>query len=187
LRSLGRQLPFAAFLLLTVVGISVTLAAYAEGRATARALYEERLTRLANQLATTIGTGVENVRGLLVGAAGDEAVAAVLARTDESSVDAARAVLGRLAPGPLGNLGAGVWDLSGDLGAAATPEDTAGWMVPPPLVELPTVTPLVATGDTLVHYGIVVPVRDGRRLVGFLQIRQRLGGGDVTSVRAVLG
>jgi PAS domain S-box-containing protein len=187
LRSLGRQLPFAAFLLLTVVGISVTLAAYAEGRATARALYEERLTRLANQLATTIGTGVENVRGLLVGAAGDEAVAAVLARTDESSVDAARAVLGRLAPGPQGNLAAGVWDLSGDLVAAATPEDTAGWMVPPPLVELPTVTPLVATGDTLVHYGIVVPVRDGRRLVGFLQIRQRLGGGDVTSVRAVLG
>jgi len=187
LRSLGRQLPLAAFVLLTVVGISVTLAAYREGRATARALYEERLARLADQLATQIGTGVENVRGLLIETARQEAVVGILARG--AGRDSAQAVLSRLAPGAQGNLAAGVWDLSGDLVVAAVPEDTAGWMLPPPLVELPTVTPAVATQDGLVHYGIVVPVRDGRRLIGFLQIRQRLRGGSTVQdqVRAVLG
>jgi PAS domain S-box-containing protein len=187
LRSLGRQLPLAAFVLLSVVGLSVTLAAYQAGRATARALYEERLTRLADQLATSIGTGVENVRGILVGAAASDAVIELLVSPAESRTAAARAVLARLAPGPQGNVAAGVWNLSGDLVAAVTPDDTAGWMLPPPLVEQPTVTPVVAGGDSLVHYGIVVPVRDGRRLVGFVQVRQRLGGGDVTAVRAVLG
>jgi PAS domain S-box-containing protein len=186
-RSLQRQLPLAAFVLLTVVGISVTLAAYREGRATARELYDERLTRLADQLATNIGTGVQALQGAITNAAASEAVVGLLAQPAASDADSARAVLGRLVPASQPNLAVGLWDLSMDMVLSVARGDTAGWMLPPIMVDVTTVAPVVTTNDTLVHYGIVTPVREGRRLVGFLQLRQRLRGEINTQVETVLG
>jgi PAS domain S-box-containing protein len=187
-RSLEKQLPLAAFVLLTSVAASVTFAAYRDARSTADALYSERLLRLSDQLAGSIGTSVARALESAVAAASDPAIVRAVGAPDASRSDSAGAALVRRFPTLPANVAAGVWDLSGDLVASAGDPGVVGWMPRPPLVDEPTVTPVLAQDDTVVHYGMVAPVRDGRRLVGFVQLRQRLTvGGTQGQVEAVLG
>jgi PAS domain S-box-containing protein len=178
MRSLEWQLPVAAFILLALVATSVTVLAYRDVDRTTRALYGERLLRLDGQLVTVYGPAVLGARDALARAATQPAV--IRALTDPGSVEdgAAVMVLGRVLPEALGNVAIGAWDLAGDLVVNASPAESPPWlMVAPPLADTPSVTPLVAEGDTLFHYGVVAPVRSGRQLVGFLHVRQRIGRG----------
>ena len=173
MRSLEKQLPLAAFALLTVVAAAITWAAYDHARSTTRSLYGERLTRMSTQLVTSMGPGIPTVIERLEEAARSPAVIAALGDGSSAADDSAKAALGRILAGSP-NLLAGAWDLSGDL-VVAVRADTAEWVSAPPLVEETTATPLIASETGIVHHGWVTPVREGRRLVGFVQVRQRIG------------
>jgi PAS domain S-box-containing protein len=190
MRSLEKQLPLAAFALLTLVAAAITWAAYDHARSTTRALFGERLTRVSDQLVASMGPSITVLLEQLETAAQQPAVVRALATPGASDTTAARAVLMDAFGGLQPNMAVGAWDLSGDLVMAVRP-DTAAWVVPPPLVEATSTTPLASTPDGVVHHGFVAPVRDGRRLVGFLQIRQRItsaGGPDNAALlEALLG
>jgi PAS domain S-box-containing protein len=189
MRSLDRQLPLAAFALLTVVAASITWAAYRHARATTLDLFGERLTRVTDQLAATVGPGVVRGREALAQAAEEPEIIQLLAGTEPSSPDSAIAVLARTVPRAADNVVVGIWNLSGDL-VAGIGADTADWVTAPPLVDQPTTTPLTDGGSVPVHYSTVAPVRDGRRLVGFLQVTQQIGaggGGNGALLGALIG
>jgi PAS domain S-box-containing protein len=187
-RSLEKQLPLAAFVLLTLVAGSLTIAAYRDARFQARALFSERLIRLSDQLAGSIGASVVRARTAVTETAQHPTFARVLTSPTREDADSAAAILARMIPGAPAAIVSGVWDLAGDLVVPGPGARTADWVPRPPLVEEPTVTRVVAENDTLVHYGIVAPIRAGRVLVGFLQLRQRLSAGAATAaVETVLG
>ncbi|HET9949133.1 MAG TPA: ATP-binding protein, partial [Longimicrobiales bacterium] len=86
------------------------------------------------------------------------------------------------------NVVVGIWDLAGDLRVSAREDGVPAWVPRPPLVEEAQLTPLEAAADTLIHFGLGAPVRSGRTLVGFLQVRQRTAASaDSTAIQAVLG
>ena len=179
MRSLDKQLPIAAFAVLTLVAAAITWAAYGHARATTRDLFGERLTRMSGQLVASMGPGIPALVERLEEAARSPEMVGALSGQSLALADSARALLA-LAVASSPNLVAGAWDLSGDL-VLAVRADTAGWVGPPQLVEETTAMPLVATSTGIVHHGWVTPVRDGRRLVGFLQLRQRIGGNSATT------
>ena len=185
MRSLEKQLPLAAFALLSLVAVGITWAAYEHARATTRDLFSERLTRVADQLVARMAPGIPPVVDVLEAAAADPAIVRMLSSPDTNSLREGQAVVTRAFGELQANLVAGAWDLSGDL-VAAVRADTASWVPAPPLVESITTTPLVATEDGVVHHGFVVPVRDGRRLVGFLQVRQRIAQDGTADGAALL-
>ncbi len=187
---LDKQLPLAAFVLLTTVATSVTWASYRHARSTTRELYGERLQRVADQLAATTAPAVRRLRDSVTLAAEHPAIVGVLAPDRRVSPDSAAAVLARSIPRASDQVAIGVWDLAGDL-VAGIGADTADWVTPPPLVDQTTVTPLTAEDDGPVHYSTIAPVRDGRRLVGFLQVSQQIGarggGGNGALLEALIG
>jgi len=186
---LDKQLPLAAFVLLSAVATSVTWAAYRHARSTTRDLYAERLQRVADQLAETTGPAVERLRDSVAQAAEESAIVRLLATAPSSSPDSALALLSRSIPRTSEQVVVGVWNLSGDL-VAGIGADTADWVGPPALVDQTTTTPLTAQDDGPVHYSVIAPVRDGRQLVGFLQVSQQLGagrGGNGALLEALIG
>jgi PAS domain S-box-containing protein len=188
-RSLEKQLPLAAFLLLTLLAVSITAAAYSEVRSTSRDLYAERLTRLGDQLLGSVQSSIGRSQETLAEVAANPVVVRALAEPTSARADSAAEVL-RDVVRPGASTTAALWDLADEL-VADTRGGASGGSTPPPVVDEFTVTPFTAESDTSVYFSVVTPVRDGRRLVGLLQLRQRYGGSSSSAtgetVEAILG
>ena len=175
--SLQSQLPIAAAILLIVLAAALTAVAHHEIRRQARTLATTRLTNVMDRLSANTAASVPRSLELMRRASADSTVVRLL--TDRASVDTA-GVAEQLARaiGAHDSLSAVVlWDLeqlpvvayvAGDSGAMPA------WLTAPELVDSAQVMPFVIDADSAVRYDVVSPVRDGRRLVGFLQRRSRL-------------
>ncbi|HET9948419.1 MAG TPA: hypothetical protein VFQ22_05835, partial [Longimicrobiales bacterium] len=93
MRSLEKQLPIASFSLLTLLASTLTWAAYRQARATSLELYGERLTRISDQFAQSVGATVERTRAQIVQTAADPAVVGALVDPTPANAEAAAAVL----------------------------------------------------------------------------------------------
>lgn len=189
MRSLEKQLPLAAFSLLTLLAVSITAAAYREVRSTSRDLYAERLTRLGDQLLASVQTSISRSQETLTEAAANPVVVRSLVAPTSARADSAAEVL-RDVLRPGASSIAALWDLADDLVADTRGGELRGSSSPPVVDEI-TVTPIVAESDTSVYFSVVAPVRDGRRLVGLIQLRQGYGGASSSTtgetVEAILG
>jgi PAS domain S-box-containing protein len=190
--SLQVQLPLAAAVLLILLAGALTLVAHHELRRQARRLATARLTNVMDRLSASTAASIPRSLDLMRRASEDPRVIHLLGPHQPGDTVGLAATLAR-AVGASDSLSVVVvWDLEQNPVVAFVGGDSTGlpdWATPPELVDSARVMPFEVGRDSAVTYDVVSPVREGRRLVGFLQRRSRVvqSAQATTTVAALLG
>ena len=173
-RSIERQIPLVAALVVLGVSAALVAASYREMRQQSREAALARTAEATDRFAASLGDNARARRAQVEKAAASPSVLALL-RSDTTARAAATAALDSMAPGVSSPHFIALWNRFGSaLLVARVLGDTARWFHPPQPVEETSISPFIAVTDSILYYELVAPVRYRDVIIGWVQNRHLL-------------